>query len=225
MKPRLSFANVTSVLALFVALGGTSYAAVTCRPTASTRATCAPTPSASRRSACAPSANPRSAPTRSPPRSAHRRPSARTTSRTRRLGVERPLARRPHRAGRHQRRHVPRLRHGGGALTAGNVAQPRAHRRCGVYTVETGRDVSACQYSADVAGVKNGATIEGRRPGLGDRRAVGHGHAGRRARPTTPPRAAADSPVQPARRLLNTRPRRRPARAPAAPLSGSGTCA
>jgi hypothetical protein len=29
MRPRLSFANVTSVLALFVALGGTSYAAVT----------------------------------------------------------------------------------------------------------------------------------------------------------------------------------------------------
>ena len=29
MKPRLSFANVTSMLALFVALGGTSYAAVT----------------------------------------------------------------------------------------------------------------------------------------------------------------------------------------------------
>ena len=29
MRPRLSFANVTSALALFVALGGTSYAAAT----------------------------------------------------------------------------------------------------------------------------------------------------------------------------------------------------
>ena len=31
MRPRLSFANVTSMLALFIALGGTSYAAVTLR--------------------------------------------------------------------------------------------------------------------------------------------------------------------------------------------------
>ena len=29
LRPRLSFANVTSVLALFIALGGTGYAAVT----------------------------------------------------------------------------------------------------------------------------------------------------------------------------------------------------
>jgi hypothetical protein len=46
-----------------------------------------------------------------------------------------------------------------GGLTAGNVRSV-AKTATGVYTVETGRDVSACQYSADVSGVKNGATIE-----------------------------------------------------------------
>ena len=47
----------------------------------------------------------------------------------------------------------------GGTLTAGNV-RSLARSGVGVYTVETGRDVSACQYSADVAGVKNGTAIE-----------------------------------------------------------------
>jgi hypothetical protein len=46
-----------------------------------------------------------------------------------------------------------------GGLTAGN-ARSLARTGPGVYTVELGRDVSACQYSADVTGVKNGATIE-----------------------------------------------------------------
>jgi hypothetical protein len=46
-----------------------------------------------------------------------------------------------------------------GALVAGN-ARSLARTGPGVYTVELGRDVSACQYSADVTGVKNGAAIE-----------------------------------------------------------------
>jgi hypothetical protein len=49
---------------------------------------------------------------------------------------------------------------GGGTLTAGNVRSLARTTDPGVYTVETGRDVSACQYSADVAGVKNGTAIE-----------------------------------------------------------------
>jgi hypothetical protein len=48
---------------------------------------------------------------------------------------------------------------GAGALTAGNVRSV-ARTAVGAYTVETGRDVSACQYSADASGVKNGTAIE-----------------------------------------------------------------
>ena len=57
-----------------------------------------------------------------------------------------------------------------------------ARTALGVYTVETGRDVSACQYSADVAGVKNGATIEEPPPTRAcDGLALGHRDPGHRA--------------------------------------------
>jgi len=47
----------------------------------------------------------------------------------------------------------------GGALAAGN-AQSAAHPSAGVYTVTFGRDVSACQFSATLAAVKTGATVD-----------------------------------------------------------------
>ena len=68
-----------------------------------------------------------------------------------------------------------------GTLTAGNVAQPRPHRGTASTPSRLGRDVSACQYSADVSGVKNGTTIEAAAGGPRcHRRAVGHHDAGDR---------------------------------------------
>ena len=159
MKPRLSFANVTSMLALFIALGGTSYAAATLTSN---------------------SVNKSHLRTNSVGKSEIRSravgrsevgPNAIGASELRTSAVGSndvkddtlavndlaPVARTAladingvtfRAAGT-----------GTGALTAGNV-RSLARSALGVYTVETGRDVSACQYSADVAGVKNGATIE-----------------------------------------------------------------
>src|SRR4051794_23504384 len=47
----------------------------------------------------------------------------------------------------------------GGALAAGN-ATSAAHPSAGVYTVTFGRDVSTCQFSATLAAVKTGATVD-----------------------------------------------------------------
>ena len=66
--------------------------------------------------------------------------------------------------------------------TAGNVRSVAHTAGSGVYTVETGRDVSACQYSADVTGVKDGTTIEEPTDaGLRHRLPVGDRDAGDRA--------------------------------------------
>ena len=159
MKPRLSFANVTSMLALFIALGGTSYAAATLSSN-----------SVNKSHLRSNSVGKSEIRTRAVGRAevgsnAIGASELRTAAvgsndvKDETLGVNdlQPAARTAladingvtfRAAGT-----------GTGTLTAGNV-RSLARSAQGVYLVETGRDVSACQYSATVAGVKNGTTID-----------------------------------------------------------------
>ena len=159
MKPRLSFANVTSALALFIALGGTSYAAV---------------------SLSANSVNKTHLRSNSVGKSEIR---ARAVGRSE-VGANTIGASELRTAGigsndvKDETLGINDLAPAArtaladingvtfrasstaaGALTAGNVRSV-ARTATGAYAVETGRDVSACQYSADVTGVKNGTAIE-----------------------------------------------------------------
>lgn len=159
MRERLSFANVTSVLALFIALGGTSYAAVNLTSNSVNKAhlrTNSVGKSEIRARAVGRSEVGSNAIGASELRTAavgsndvrdeslalaDLAPAART-SLADLNGVT--------------------FRASGtaaGALTGGNV-RSLARTAAGTYTVETGRDVSACQYSVAITGVKNGATIE-----------------------------------------------------------------
>jgi hypothetical protein len=160
VKPRLSFANVTSMLALFIALGGTSYAAATLSNNSVNKShlrTNSVGKSEIRSRAVGQSevgANAIGA--------SELRTSAVGSNdvKDETLGVNdlQPAARTAladlngvtFRASASA----------AGARTAGNVASIAHTAGSGTYTVETGRDVSTCQYSADVSGVKNGAAIE-----------------------------------------------------------------
>ena len=158
MKSRLSFANVTSALALFIALGGTSYAAATLSSNSVNK-------SHLRSNSVGKSEIRARAVGRSEVGSNTIGASElRTASvgsndvKDETLGANdlQPAARTAladingvtFRA----------AATGAGTLTAGNV-RSLARAAQGVYTVETGRDVSACQYSADITGVKEGTTI------------------------------------------------------------------
>ena len=159
MRPRLSFANVTSMLALFVALGGTSYAAVSLSAN-SVNKTHLRTNSVGK-SEIRSRAVGRSEVGSNAIGASELRTAAVGSNdvKDETLGVNdiAPAARTAladingvtFRASSTA----------AGALTAGNVRSV-AKTATGVYTVETGRDVSACQYSADVSGVKNGPAIE-----------------------------------------------------------------
>jgi hypothetical protein len=159
VKSRLSFANVTSALALFIALGGTSYAAATLSSNSVNK-------SHLRSNSVGKSEIRARAVGRSEVGSNTIGASElRTASvgsndvKDETLGANdlQPAARTAladingvtFRA----------AATGAGTLTAGNV-RSLARAAQGVYTVETGRDVSACQYSATVAGVKSGTTID-----------------------------------------------------------------
>jgi hypothetical protein len=160
VRERLSFANVTSVLALFIALGGTSYAAVNLTSNSVNKAHLransvgkseiraravgrsevgANTIGASELRTDAVGSND----VRDESLAlADLAPAARTsladlngvTFRASGIGAS-------------------------GTLTGGNV-RSLSRTAVGEYVVDTGRDVGACQYSAAVTGVKNGATIE-----------------------------------------------------------------
>jgi hypothetical protein len=159
VKPRLSFANVTSMLALFIALGGTSYAAATLSSNSVNK-------SHLRSNSVGKSEIRRAAVGQSEVRANSIGASELRTSavgsndvKDETLGVN-DLA--P--AARTALADINGVTFrasstAAGARTAGNVASI-AHTGTGVYTVETGRDVSACQYSATVAGVKSGTTID-----------------------------------------------------------------
>lgn len=159
IRPRLSFANVTSLLALFVALGGTSYAAVTLtansvnkghlRSNSVGKSEIRPRavgPSEIRTNAVGPS---------------EVRENAIDSDEVRDEGLQvADLAAAARMALAEQ--NAVTFRASGtatGTLTSGN-ARSLARTGPGVYTVELGRDVSSCSYSVDVTGVKNGATIE-----------------------------------------------------------------
>jgi hypothetical protein len=159
VKPRLSFANVTSMLALFIALGGTSYAAVTLQSNSVNKShlrTNSVGKSEIRSRAVGQSeVGPNSI------GASELRTSAIGSNdvKDETLGANDLTA-----AARTALADINGVTFrasgtGTGTLTAGNV-RSLARTALGVYAVETGRDVSACQYSADVAGVKNGTTIE-----------------------------------------------------------------
>ena len=159
IRPRLSFANVTSMLALFVALGGTSYAAVTLTKNSVTKShlrTNSVGKSEIRSRAVGASEVATNA-----IGSSELRTSAVGTTDVRDGSLEIADLTPAARTALAELNGVTFRASGtaAGGLTAGN-ARSLARTAAGVYTVELGRDVSACQYSADVTGVKNGTAIE-----------------------------------------------------------------
>jgi hypothetical protein len=159
VKPRLSFANVTSMLALFVALGGTSYAAATLSSNSVNKShlrTNSVGKSEIRSRAVGQSeVGPNAI------GASELRTSAVGSNdvKDETLGVNDIAP-----AGRAALADLNGVTFraagtGAGTLTAGNV-RSLARTSEGVYTIETGRDVSACQYSATVAGAVAFATAE-----------------------------------------------------------------
>jgi hypothetical protein len=161
VRRRLSFANVTAGLALFVALGGTGYAAATLPANSVGK-------SQIRSNAVGKSENRTNAVGKSEIRTNAVGKSEIATNgvgaaevRTGAIGTNElrdgsitaadlSAAARTARAG------VTAA----GTAVAGGDAKTVAHPATGEYTVDFGRDVSACEYAATVAGVKNGTTIE-----------------------------------------------------------------
>jgi hypothetical protein len=160
VKPRLSFANVTSVLALFIALGGTSYAAVNLSSNSVNKAHLRT--NSVGKSEIRTKAVGRSEIGTSGVSSSEIRNSGVGTADVRDTSLEiadlSPAARTAlaDLNGVTFRASATAA----GALTAGNARSLAHTANSGVYTIELGRDVSACQYSADVTGVKTGTTIE-----------------------------------------------------------------
>jgi hypothetical protein len=159
VKPRLSFANVTSMLALFVALGGTSYAAATLSANSVNKSHLR-TNSVGKSEIRSRAVGQAEVGSNAIGASELRTSAVGSNDvKDETLGVNDLTP-----AARTALADINGVTFrasgtGTGTLTAGNV-RSLAHTALGVYTVETGRDVSACQYSADVSGVKNGATIE-----------------------------------------------------------------
>ena len=138
-RRRLSFANVTSAIALFVALGGTSYAAITL-PNGVDR-------SEIRRDAVGGSEIRGNAVSSDEVKDGTLQADDLSTAGKTALAALNGVTFRVASTG------------GGGA--AGGNAKAIAHTpNTGVYTVDLGQDVSACEYAATLGGVKSGATIE-----------------------------------------------------------------
>jgi hypothetical protein len=173
-RKRLTFANTTSALALFVALGGTSYAAITLPSNSVGK-------SQIRSAAVGQSEVARNAIGRSEIRTgavyspeiatngvgaSEVRPSAIDSDELRDKGIE---AGDLSDAARTTLGDIAGVTFRAGSTAAGAAAGGNAksvtRTAMGEYTVELTKDVSACQYSATLAGVKTGATIEA--PGVG----------------------------------------------------------
>lgn len=159
IRSRLSFANVTSMLALFIALGGTSYAAATLTANSVNKGhlrTNSVGKSEIRSRAVGPSEVATNA-----IGSSELRANAVGTTDVRDGSLEAADLTPAARTALADLNAVTFRVSGtaAGALTSGN-ARSLARTGPGVYTVETGRDVSACSYSVSVTGVKNGTTIE-----------------------------------------------------------------
>ena len=160
MKPRLSFANVTSMIALFAALGGTSYAAVNLSSNSVNKAHLRT--NSVGKSEIRTRAVGRSEIVSSGVSSSEIRNSSVGTADVRDTSLEiadlSPAARTA--LGELNGVTFRASATAAGALTAGNARSLAHTAGSGVYTIELGRDVSACQYSADVTRVKSGTTIE-----------------------------------------------------------------
>jgi hypothetical protein len=165
VRRRLTFANVTSGLALFVALGGTSYAAITLpansvgssqiRTGAVHKAEIAT--SAVGKSEVRTSAIGKSELATNGVGKGEIRKDAVGTSEIKDGEIQAAdlseTARTAFTLGR-------AAVNTGGTLVAGNAKAVTHTAASGVYTVDFGRDVSACQYSATLANVKNGTTVD-----------------------------------------------------------------
>jgi hypothetical protein len=170
-RKRLTFANTTSTLALFVALGGTSYAAITLPSNSVGKSQIRS--AAVGQSEVAPNAVGRSelrtAAVYSPEirtngvGASEVRPSAIDSDELRDKGIEAGDLSDAARAA------ISGVTFHAGSTAAGAAAGGNAksvtRTAMGEYTVELTKDVSACQYSATLAGVKSGTTIEA--PGVG----------------------------------------------------------
>jgi hypothetical protein len=159
VRPRLSFANVTSMLALFVALGGTSYAAVNLSNNSVNKAHLR-TNSVGKSEIRARAVG-RSEVGSNTIGASELRTAAVGSNDVRDESLAFADLAPAARTSLAELNGVTFRASGtaAGALTAGN-ARSLARTAAGVYAVELGRDVSACQYSADITGVKNGAAIE-----------------------------------------------------------------
>jgi hypothetical protein len=149
VRPRLSYANVTATLALFVALGGTTYAAATLPRNSVGSAQI-------RANAVGSSEIRRSAVTSSEirDRSISLRDIA-TSTRNSLRGVQ-GLQGPPGPAGTAYRAAI----NSGGGAVAGNSKTGSHAAGTNEYTIGFAADVSACIYSATLAAVQNGPTLE-----------------------------------------------------------------
>ena len=171
MRKRLSgkFANVTSMLALFVALSGTSYAAYNSVGKGDIRANAVGKSEV--RSSAIGASEVRSSAIRAArsPRTPSALGGARMLDRPDRARRRRPRCRRSVRRGPHELTEANGVTfhaavNADGAKVAGDGTPSRT--ALGVYSVELGRDVGACQYSATLAGSKTGTTIDPAIPGV-----------------------------------------------------------
>ncbi len=159
MRNRLSFANVTSVLALFIALGGTSYAAVTLT-----------TNSVKKRHIAAGAVGKSEIRARAVGKSEVRRDAVGAseigsgvvdTTELRDSGIELGDLSAAARTALTEASAVTfRAASTSTGTAAGGNATAIARNAVGDYTVTLARDVSACQYGVAVTGVKSGTTIE-----------------------------------------------------------------
>jgi hypothetical protein len=165
-RRRLSFANVTSTLALFVALGGTSYAAITL-PSNSVGKSQIRSGAVGKSEAAANSIGASELRTggvgskeilTNAVGASEIRPSAIDTDELADKGIG---AADLSDAAKTELNGVTfRAASTGAGVAAGGNATTVARNSAGNYTITLAKDVSACQYSATLAGVKTGTTIE-----------------------------------------------------------------
>jgi hypothetical protein len=166
-RRRLSFANVTSAIALFIALGGTSYAAISIPRDSvgpSQIRSDAVKKSELARNAVAAWEIRHNAVNRSEIRSdavgpSELRGNAVSSDEVADGGLEAADLSAAARTALNGIKYRVSSTAAGGAA-AGNAKGIAHTAASGVYTVDLGADVSACQYAATVGGVKSGTTIE-----------------------------------------------------------------
>jgi hypothetical protein len=159
MRQHLRFANVTSVLALFVALGGTSYAAVSLATNSVQKRHISS--GAVGKSEIRAGAAGQSEIRADAVGTSELKPRSVTATELRDGGIALADLSTAARTALTEASAVTfRAASTSTGTAAGGNATAIARNAAGDYTVTLARDVSACQYAATVAGVKTGATIE-----------------------------------------------------------------